>query len=347
VNLPGALRTTAGRATALAIVVAVFVAGALILLPVLMMMNATSLSGSSADDSTTDCLTTAVAGGRSLTLDSEQIQNAGVIIKTGHELGVPMRGLVVGVATALQESTLRNLGTGDRDSVGLFQQRNGWGSFAERTDPATSAAMFYNGGRGGQPGLLDIANWRTMPLTLAAQAVQRSAFPFAYAKWEPLATSLVRSVVGDVDLGCTDAVSAALPTGAVGDMLRVALAQQGDPYLWGATGPDFFDCSGLIVYSWRQAGYELRVRTADQMFRISKPLRAGEEQPGDLLFGSFGTRVSGAGHVMIVVRPGVAVQAPAAGRVVELTRYDADGVNWRLGRLPASALTKLDVAAAA
>ena len=346
-SLPGPLRTTAGRVTALAIVLTIAVAGALILLPVLMMMNATTLSGSSSDGSSTSCLPTAGAGGRSMTLDDEQLQNAAVIIKTGRDLGVPSRGLVVGLATALQESTLRNLSTGHLDSVGLFQQRNAWGSFAERTDPATSAAMFYTGGRAGQPGLLDIADWRTMPVTAAAQAVQRSAFPFAYAKWEPLATGLVRSVVGEVTLECNDAVAVGLPAGEVGNMLRVALAQQGDPYLWGATGPDFFDCSGLIVYAWRQAGYQLGVRTADQMYRISTKLRAGEEKPGDLLFGSFGTRVAGAGHVMIVVRPGLAVQAPAAGRVVELTRYEADGVEWRLGRLPASALTKLDVSPAA
>jgi len=347
VSLPGALRTTAGRVTALAIVLTIAVAGALILLPVLMMMNATTLSGASSDDSTTPCLPTAVAGGRSLTLDAEQRRNAAVIIQTGRQLKVPSRGLVVGIATALQESTLRNLPTGHLDSVGLFQQRNAWGTFAERTDPATSAALFYTGGRGGQPGLLDIEDWRTMSVTLAAQAVQRSAFPFAYAKWEPLATSLVSSVVGEIDLGCGDAVGATLPSGAVGAMLRVALAQQGDPYLWGATGPDFFDCSGLAVYAWRQAGYQLSVRTADQMYRISAQVRPGEEKPGDLLFGSFGTRVPGAGHMMIVVRPGLAVQAPAAGRVVELTRYEADGVEWRLGRLPSSALTKLDVSSAA
>ncbi len=346
-SLPGPLRTTAGRVTTLAVVLTIAVAAALIVLPVLMMMNAATVSGSRSGDTSAGCLPTAVAGGRNIALDTQQIQNAGVIIQTGRQLGVPSRGQVVAVATALQESTLRNLNSGHLDSVGLFQQRNAWGSFTERTDPRTSAAMFYTGGRAGQPGLLDIPNWRTMSVTVAAQAVQRSAFPFAYAKWEPLATGLVRSVVGEVDVGCDDIVGASLPSGAVGDMLRVALAQQGDPYVWGATGPDAFDCSGLIVYAWRQAGYQLKVRTADQMYRLSTPLRAGEEQPGDLLFGSFGTRVPGAGHVMIVVRPGLAVQAPSAGDVVKLSRYDADGVAWRLGRLPAAAMTKLDLPAAA
>jgi len=342
-----AFRTPAGRLTAIAVVASLVFAAALIMLPVLMMMNAATV-GSGSDDGTGEtCLPTAVAGGRTLSLDSEQLANAGTIITTGRQLGVPTRGLVVGIATALQESVLRNLSGGDRDSVGLFQQRTGWGTFEQRTDPATAATMFYSGGGGGQPGLLDIEGWRSMPVTIAAQAVQRSAFPFAYAKWEPLATSLVRSVVGDVRLGC-DAVGAALPDGAVGDMLRVALAQQGDPYLWGATGPDFFDCSGLIVYSWRMAGYQLNVRTANQMFQISTPVRAGEERPGDLLFGDFNGRVrGGAGHVMIVVRPGLAVQAPRSGDVVKLSRYTADGVEWRLGRLPGTALSKLDLPSAA
>jgi cell wall-associated NlpC family hydrolase len=341
-TMPGPLRTTAGRVTALAIVLAIAVAGALIMLPVLMMMNATTLGGTSSG-STTSCLPTASAGGRSLTLDDEQRQNAAVIVSTGRKLEVPNRGLVVALATALQESTLRNLSTGHLDSVGLFQQRNAWGSFGERTTPEISAALFYTGGRAGQPGLLDIKGWQTMPITAAAQAVQRSAFPFAYAKWEPLATSLVRSVVGDIEIGCADAASVGLPSGDVGNFLRVALAQQGDPYVWGATGPDAFDCSGLIVYSWRQAGYQLKVRTADQMYRLSAQVRAGEEKPGDLLFGSFGTRVPGAGHVMIVVRPGLAVEAPSAGKNVRLSRYEADGVAWRLGRLPASAMSRLHI----
>jgi cell wall-associated NlpC family hydrolase len=83
------------------------------------------------------------------------------------------------------------------------------------------------------------------------------------------------------------------------------------------------------------------------MYNVSTPVRPGEEKPGDLLFGSFDTRVAGAGHVMIVVRPGLAVQAPRSGDVVKLSKYTADGREWRLGRLPASAMTRLDVPAAA
>jgi peptidoglycan DL-endopeptidase CwlO len=322
--------------------------GGLAVVPMLMLLSTTATS--SADDTATGgaaCGPVAATGGQTITLDGDQLTNARTIIDTGRQLKVPDRGLVVGVAAALQESTLRNLNFGDRDSVGLFQQRGAWGSFGERTDPPTSASMFYTGGRGGQPGLLDISGWAGMSITAAAQAVQRSAYPLAYAKWETLAASLVRSAIGNDPLGCRDAIAAGLPTGAIGTMLRVALQQQGDPYIWGATGPDAFDCSGLVVYSWRMAGYRLTVRTAAQMYQQSVPVAAGSERPGDLLFGEFGQRVAGAGHVMIVVRPGVAVQAPSSGRNVEITHYTADGVNWRLGRLKSSALVKIGGTAAA
>jgi cell wall-associated NlpC family hydrolase len=308
-----------------------------IVVPLLMVMSTTAAT--TPDDTSQEavaCGPVVTTGGRSLRLSSDQIANARTVITTGQELGVPGRGLVVAIATSLQESTLRNLSWGDRDSVGLFQQRNAWGSTEERTDPATAATLFYTGGRAGQPGLLDIRGWATMPVTTAAQSVQRSAYPLAYAKWEPLATTLVQSVVGKVSLGCSDPTTAGLPSGAVGAMLRAALNQQGDPYVWGAVGPDAFDCSGLVVYSWRQAGYRVAVRTAAQMYARSDLVDSGQERPGDLLFGDFGP--GGPGHVMIVVRPGQAVQAPETGRNVELTTYRADGSSWRLARLRSTAL---------
>jgi len=111
---------------------------------------------------------------------------ASIIIQVGRSMGVPDYGIVIALATAAQESTLRNLDWGDRDSVGLFQQRpsQGWGTVAQLTDPWESSRRFY-GGPGVPPrGLLDIPGWQSMPLTVAAQAVQISAYPDAYAKWE-------------------------------------------------------------------------------------------------------------------------------------------------------------------
>jgi cell wall-associated NlpC family hydrolase len=287
----------------------------------------------------------AAVAGTTITLDDDQLTNARTIVETGRSLRIPDRGLVVAVATALQESTLQNLNWGHADSVGLFQQRAGWGSTAERTDPTTAATMFYTGGRAGQPGLLDVAGWATMSISGAAQAVQRSAFPLAYAKWETLSASLVQSVIGNDPLGCTDAIGVGLPDGAVGRMLKVALEQQGDPYVFGAVGPDAFDCSGIIVYSWAQAGYRVNIRTAAQMWNSSTPVARGSERPGDMLFGEFDQRVPGAGHVMIVVKPGLAVQAPSTGRNVQLTRYSSFNSSWRLARFKPSALIPISKAA--
>lgn len=113
-----------------------------------------------------------------------QLANAATIIAVGRQLGIPAFGLQVGIATALQESRLLNLAHGDGTSVGLFQQINSWGSFAQRHDPTWAARKFFGALKG-------VAGWATMPLTVAAQAVQRSAFPQAYAKWTSLAASVV------------------------------------------------------------------------------------------------------------------------------------------------------------
>ena len=123
-------------------------------------------------------------------LTAEMRQNAQVIYRVGKNLGVSDYGIVIALATAMQESSLKNIDYGDRDSVGLFQQRTsqGWGTIAEIMDPVYSARAFFGGPTGPNAGkirgLLDIKNWSTMTLSKAAQAVQISAFPDAYQKWE-------------------------------------------------------------------------------------------------------------------------------------------------------------------
>ena len=101
---------------------------------------------------------------------SEQVGNAAAIVAAGTRLGVPPRGWVIALATAMQESNLHNLPGGDRDSVGLFQQRpsQGWGTPDQLHDPVYAATTFYQA-------LLRIPNWQNMALIDAAQAVQRSA----------------------------------------------------------------------------------------------------------------------------------------------------------------------------
>ena len=128
-------------------------------------------------------------------LSDEQAANVRLIIQTGQRLGVPDRGIVVALAAAMQESGIRNLDYGDRDSVGMFQQRpsTGWGTDAQLEDPAYATALFFGGpsnpNRGRTRGLLDIPGWQSMTVAQAAQAVQISAYPDAYAKWESSAWS--------------------------------------------------------------------------------------------------------------------------------------------------------------
>jgi murein DD-endopeptidase MepM/ murein hydrolase activator NlpD len=128
-------------------------------------------------------------------LDEEQRANGELIVEVGRSLGVPPRGWVIAVATAAQESSLRNLphlgADNDHDSLGLFQQRpsQGWGTPEQIMDPVYAATAFYER-------LLEVEGWQQMPLTRAADAVQRSAYPDAYARHEPLAVALV-NVVAD------------------------------------------------------------------------------------------------------------------------------------------------------
>ncbi len=126
--------------------------------------------------------------------NDEQRENATIIVQVGLALGIPERGLIVALATAMQESTLRNLGhlgaRNDHDSLGLFQQRPsmGWGTPEQVTDPVYSATAFYSA-------LKRVQGWESMAVTVAAQAVQRSGFPYAYAKWETDATALVQGIL--------------------------------------------------------------------------------------------------------------------------------------------------------
>ncbi|MBV9312606.1 MAG: hypothetical protein JO100_02465 [Pseudonocardia sp.] len=121
----------------------------------------------------------------------EQADNAATIAAVGHRLGMPDHAVSVAVATALQESGLRNLDYGDLDSVGLFQQRpsQGWGRPDQLTDPVYAATVFYQRLRQ-QP------NWQVVEVAQAAQLVQRSAAPDAYAQWEPQARATAAALTG-------------------------------------------------------------------------------------------------------------------------------------------------------
>ncbi|GAA3126954.1 hypothetical protein JOF29_007767 [Kribbella aluminosa] len=131
-----------------------------------------------------------------------QIAYAKIIDSVAVARGLPGQATLVALMTALQESQLQNLSYGDRDSVGLFQQRpsTGWGTVAQLMDPAYAANAFFGGAQPpSPPGLVDINNWYSMPFTVAAQAVQRSAFPDAYARHEDTARSIAEQAGIDLN----------------------------------------------------------------------------------------------------------------------------------------------------
>ncbi|MFJ8072938.1 hypothetical protein ACIQ7Q_03060 [Streptomyces sp. NPDC096176] len=134
---------------------------------------------------------TAEGDGPSYELTAEQAGNAATISAVGTTRGMPERAVTIALATALQESALRNIEHGDRDSLGLFQQRpsQGWGTPEQILDPVYASGKFYDH-------LAEVPGYSRLPLTVAAQRVQRSGFPQAYAKHEPDATLLAAALTG-------------------------------------------------------------------------------------------------------------------------------------------------------
>lgn len=284
-----------------------------------------------------------------------QLVNAGAVVAAGKELRLPQRAWVVATAAAMQESQLRVLanaavpesmglpheGVGaDHDSVGLFQQRASWGSVAQRMDPKTSARLFYQR-------LVALRGWEGMPLTVAAQRVQASAFPDAYARWEQPANAVVGSVQG---IACGPGVGVGPPGQRVSlpgnpraeAVINAALAQVGVPYAWGggdAHGPTRgisdgggaadragdrykvgFDCSGLALYAYAQIGVSVPHQT-QAIWSAFQPAITDPAavQPGDLILLSDNGQGSGAHHVAIYLGGGRVVEAPQSGQVVRVT----------------------------
>lgn len=150
-------------------------------------------------------------------LNASQMANAATIAAVGIRRELPERAVVVALATALQESKLENVSGGDQDSVGLFQQRpsQGWGSPTEISDPRYAAGRFYSA-------LVRIRGWEKLRVTVAAQRVQRSAYPEAYEKWSDEATVLAEALTGRATSAVACARGSADPT-VVGPAAAAAL----------------------------------------------------------------------------------------------------------------------------
>ena len=242
-------------------------------------------------------------------LDAEQLANAAVIAATGRQLGIGEHGVVVALATAAQESRLRNLDYGDADSVGLFQQRpsQGWGQVSELMRPDYAATKFYEA-------LARVPGWEQLPVTEAAQAVQRSAFPTAYARWETLAAALAgQPAVRDAACAVVNAVGSlfadatglgtGLPRGnprSVTEAISWARAQAAS-----GSGGWYRRCLAFVAqaYGW---GFSGTAYAIDQYTAVMPTqLRHDGDRnppPGALLFWSTGSR---AGHVALYVGGGM------------------------------------------
>jgi cell wall-associated NlpC family hydrolase len=274
-----------------------------------------------------------------LPLDAVQIADARVIYAVGAGLGLPARAEVIAISTAMQESSLRNIAYGSADSLGLFQQRpsQGWGTPAQIMDPVTASRSFYDA-------LARVPGWQTLAVTVAAQAVQRSGHPGAYARWQPIATRLVASFGGTVR-SCVALAANVVPAGARAKLpkhyalpggtpatvlaaIRFALDQLGTSYDFGGTctdahSPDIAlhcDCSSLVQQAYRAGGVGLP-RTTYQQVDVGTPVYSlSALRPGDLLFtaGSDGTP-DNPGHVGLYIGDSTIVQAPETGEDVQLS----------------------------
>ncbi|MFI2778542.1 hypothetical protein [Streptomyces sp. ALB3] len=146
--------------------------------------------------------------GRTYEMSPDQAANAATISAVATTRGLPERAVTIALATALQESALRNIDHGDRDSLGLFQQRpsQGWGTPEQIMDPVYSSGEFYEH-------LAEVPGYSRLPLTVAAQRVQKSGFPQAYAKHEPDAALLAAALTGraPASLSCSLPASAGGP----------------------------------------------------------------------------------------------------------------------------------------
>ncbi|WP_223860079.1 C40 family peptidase [Pseudarthrobacter sulfonivorans] len=270
-------------------------------------------------------------------------------ISIGKQLGVPRDGQVIAIMMALQESSLRvlananapsslsypNDGVGsDHDSLGSAQQRPaaGWGTIEQLMDSAYDVRAFYGGPSGpnhGSPrGLLDIRGWQSMTKGQAAQAVQVSAFPELYARWEEEATAIV--------LALDDGTAPVLCRGALNlppvipdlanlseirkDILRFTLEGVGGTYVWGGTAFKAWDCSGYVQWIYRQAGIDLpRV----EQWRVG--VRTENPQPGDLVVQN-AQGPNNWGHVGIFAGDGMMWSAlnPSVGTLLHPIAWNSD-----------------------
>jgi cell wall-associated NlpC family hydrolase len=297
-------------------------------------------------------------------LDATQARNARTIVAAAQQTGVAVsqapeaqaRAELIALMTAATESTIHNYANpqvpastllpndgppasgGDHDSVGMFQQRESWGPLASRMNPIESTRLFVKR-------LFTVPAWQTLAPGVAAQTVQQSSYPDRYATKQPSAQAWLQQITtgsrattcggddlpptstgtfkpGTIPIGYT---LPAIASDAERRAITFALAQVGKKYVFGAAGPEAFDCSGLTMAAWAAAGVQLPHYTIAQ-YQTGIPVADSSLlAPGDLIFipGSDGTLdPPNPQHVGIYIGEGYVVEAPQTGDVIKIVAAD-------------------------
>ncbi len=270
----------------------------------------------------------------------DQVKNAAAIISIGKDRGLTQQAQQTALMAAMTESTLNNNPGGDRDSAGLFQMRpsQGWGTLAQVTDISYAINLFYER-------LVQVPGWESKSPGEAAQAVERSAFPDAYATKAANAVEMMNalsgvtvSTVAQTDEGATctpgggaggTAAPGALADGEqpatgphaaeINQVIAFAKQQLGLSYVLGGDGPNVWDCSGLTKVAYAQVGINIddgHSSTTQWRNGVARgqmhPL--SEVQPGDLIFWGG----NDAWHVCIRLGGNMMIAAPKVGDVVKI-----------------------------
>ena len=206
-------------------------------------------------------------------------------------------------------------------------------------NPAYAATQFYRH-------LLVVPGWQRMSVNDAAQAVQHSGTPTAYAQHEQAARDVLAAVQGascaatntGAVVGTGDCNAIQAPNSVTLIAINFACGQRGLPYVWGGNGPadGGFDCSGLTVAAYGAAGITLP-RTADAQFRAGP--RVPNRQlllPGDLVF--YGTTTTYIHHVGLYLGGGLMIDAPDFGQVVKVQPYRYQGDDYAGATRPAGSV---------
>lgn len=273
-----------------------------------------------------------------ITLSASQLQIAVAGVAVAKQRKLPAQASVDIIAAGMQESHLRNLSGGDRDSVGWLQQRpsQGWGTVAQIMDPVYAAGKFFDK-------LITISGWQTEAPADAIQAVQSSGDGSLYARWVPMARAVAASLLGDASVALQCAPGGAgtppgqAPNAKAGQVLARARAELGLPYCFDggtSSGPSHgdggsrcggqtvgFDCSGLALYAYAGLGVPLpHSAAADYLSAYGQLVPISQDQPGDLVFWSSNGTQPGIHHVAIVWSTNG--KSDGGGQIIEAQDYN-------------------------